>query len=140
MKNTKAILLAVCLMMVGIVSAQRGDRAMQEATPAQLASVQSKKMTLMLDLDQQQQQKVEQLLLKEIKDRKQNKIDRESLKSLSVDEKVARREQRLEKKIAMKREMKNILNEDQYKRWQRMMAKKANRRKHAKNGKRPGRS
>ncbi|MDP5102058.1 MAG: hypothetical protein NWQ09_12095, partial [Nonlabens sp.] len=53
------------------------------------------------------------------------KPSREAMKEMSKDEKIALQSQRLDQQIAVKREMKNILNEEQYARWEKMMARMA---------------
>lgn len=95
----------------------------KDRTPEQIASIKSKKMTLALDLNSTQQSQVEKLLLIQAKDRKLNKTKRKDREKLTKEQKFTRHEAALEKNIAMKREMKSILNVDQYSQWLQMMAK-----------------
>ncbi|WP_298955305.1 hypothetical protein [uncultured Nonlabens sp.] len=97
----------------------------KDRTPEQIASIKSKKMTLALDLNSTQQSQVEKLLLIQAKDRKLNKTKRKDREKLTEEQKFARHEAALEKNIAMKREMKSILNVDQYSQWLQMMAKRS---------------
>ena len=120
----KKLMILVAILTVGFANAQRGERNL---TPEQMASMQSKKMTLVLDLDTKQQARVEQLLLVLAKERVADKMNREDRSQLNDLEKITRMENRLDKRIAMKREMKSILNTDQYKRWEKMIAKRAKR-------------
>ncbi|MEN8815689.1 MAG: hypothetical protein ABF274_02300 [Nonlabens sp.] len=116
----KKLMILVAILTVGLINAQRVERNL---TPEQIASLKSKNMTLVLDLDEKQQIKVEQLLLNNAKDRKAKKLNKEERSKLTSNQRIALKEQMLEKQIAMKREMKSILNADQYTRWEKMMVK-----------------
>jgi protein CpxP len=118
----KKILFLMSLLAVGISQAQDTKR---DRNPEQVASIQSKKMTLALDLDAKQQAIVEQLLLVNAKEREADKMNKKDRAQLNDLEKLTRMETMLDKRIAVKREMKSILNADQYKSWEKMMAKRA---------------
>ncbi len=120
----KKLMILVAILTVGMVSAQR---EMRDLSPEQIASLKSKKMTLALDLDKKQQSQVEAILLKEAKDRAANKLTKEERAKLTSDQKAVKMEERLEKRIETKRQMKSILNEDQYARFEKMMAKNTQR-------------
>jgi protein CpxP len=120
----KKILFLMSLLAVGISQAQNTKR---DRNPEQVASIQSKKMTLALDLDTKQQARVEQLLLVNAKERKTHKMKKKNRAQLNDLEKLTRMEAMLDKRIALKREMKSILNADQYKIWDKMMAKRSKR-------------
>lgn len=103
---------------------ERKTHALRQLSPEQLAEVQTKRMTLRLDLSENQQKEVQKLVLQQAKERKE-KI--EAFKKSRTDENAKRptKEKRLEllnerldNQIAMKRKMKNILNEEQYQKWQ----------------------
>jgi protein CpxP len=120
----KKILFLMTLLAIGISQAQNTKR---DRSPEQVASIQSKKMTLALDLDATQQARVEQLLLVNAKERQTHKMNKKDRVQLNDLEKLTRMETMLDKRIAVKREMKSILNADQYKSWEKMMAKSAKR-------------
>jgi protein CpxP len=120
----KKILFLMTLLAIGISQAQNTKR---DRSPEQVASIQSKKMTLALDLDATQQARVEQLLLVNAKERQTHKMNKKDRVQLNDLEKLTRMETMLDKRIAVKREMKSILNADQYKSWEKMMAKTAKR-------------
>lgn len=121
----KKLMILVVILSAGFANAQRVER---DLTPEQMASVQSKKMTLALDLDAKQQSKVEKLLLINAKERKANKLSKEDRAALTSNQKFALAEQMLEKKIEVKREMKSILSTDQYAKWEELMAKRGDKR------------
>jgi protein CpxP len=118
----KKILFLMTLLAIGISQAQNTKR---DRSPEQVASIQSKKMTLALDLDATQQARVEQLLLVNAKERQTHKMNKKDRVQLNDLEKLTRMETMLDKRIVVKREMKSILNADQYKSWEKMMAKTA---------------
>ncbi|QJP33046.1 hypothetical protein F0365_00765 [Nonlabens sp. Ci31] len=122
----KKLMILVAILAVGFANAQPGERNL---TPEQLASIQSKKMTLVLDLGNKQQAQVEKLLLVNAKERQAHKMSREDRAQLTDVQKAAKMETMLDKKITIKRKMKNILNADQYSKWEEMKAKRAERKR-----------
>ncbi len=136
-KNMKKLIMAI-LVMAGIsATAQdhnmKGKRdSMKDFTPEQVATLQTKKMTLALDLDESQQSKIKTILTEDaaarkakMEERKSNKED--GKKVLSADEKYAMQNERLDHQIARKEQMKSILNTDQYEKWVKMDHKNKNR-------------
>lgn len=102
-------------------NAQRMDR-FKDFTPEEIAQLRTKKMTLDLDLSEKQQSEVNQLFLTEAKDRKQMIEGREETeKSLSKEERFNRQNERLDKLIAYKNEMKRILDKNQFEKWEKML-------------------
>ena len=118
----KKILFLLAILSVGITQANNEKK---DRTPEQIASIQSKKMTLVLDLDAKQQSQVEKVLLVGAKNRMSNKMSKEDIEKLTEDQKFKKSETALANKIAMKRDMKSILNADQYAKWEKMMAKRS---------------
>lgn len=112
---------------------QKGDRKAkmenrEAMTPEQQAEIQTKRMTLELDLNTKQQAEVKKIVLEQAKKRDAKKTEwkanKEAGKSLTKDEKFAMKNQMLDEQIATKAEMKKILTADQYAKWE---AKQANR-------------
>jgi len=128
----KNILLPLVFMLaIGSVQAQkRGDRQENRQdmaanrAPKEMASLQAKKMTLALDLTDKQQKEITNLLFNNQEKRKENKMTRADFKALSKEDKIALQQNRLDEKIATKRAIKNILNEEQYVRFEKMAARK----------------
>lgn len=105
---------------------RRGHRFSKEArekradiSPEDMAKLQSKHLTLRLDLSDQQQKQVESVLVAHLKKGKakrdafkasENKPSKDELKQLRLD--------RLDAQIALKREMKDILNAEQYEKYE----------------------
>ena len=131
MKKTIGLLALVLLLTVS-VNAQRQqnqrNRVGLNQTPEQIATLQSKKMALALDLDKKQLDAVYNLM-------KENADEREKLraemKAKKQDGNKPDNSQRfelknnsLDKQIANKSEMKNILNAEQYQKWEKMSAQK----------------
>ena len=124
MKNVAA---AVAFLIAGIALGQpankQGNRENANHNPEQIAAVQSKKLTLALDLTDKQQKAVYDLVLQESKARK-DKPTREDIKEMSKEQKTALQTARLDYMIAHKRNMKSILTTEQYVKWEDMIAKK----------------
>lgn len=99
-------------------------------TAEQMATLQSKKLTLRLDLDQKQQKAVYEVMLKNSEERialrAQNQQKRASGVKPTTEERYNMENLRLEKQIAQKTEMKKILTADQYSIWVDQMGKMNN--------------
>jgi hypothetical protein len=93
----------------------------QNQTPAERANLQTKRMTLHLDLTDGQQKSVNALLLKQNEQRSKSfaeaKKNKEAGKQLTDAERYQLQVSRLDSQIAFQKEMKSILNEKQYEQW-----------------------
>lgn len=95
-------------------------------SPEQMAQLQSKKLTLKLDLDTKQQQDVSVLFLEQATLRQSKKEaylsskSNDENKSFSKDERFKMANARLDQQIAMKKKMKGILSTEQYEKWGKM--------------------
>lgn len=127
------------LLLVGITAMaqeqnrKEGRRQMADLTPEQMATLQTKRMTLALDLTEDQQSKIQEMFAKNAAERKAKmesyKASKERWETLSDDEKFALQNERLDKQIAHKEEMKSILNNEQYDKWENMRHKRGKHRK-----------
>ena len=136
----KIILIALALVTIQ-VSAQKGKQDYRKAdrmdrierykdfTPEEIAQLQTKKLTLALDLTQSQQNKVEKIHLENAiarqakMEERQDKTKQEGEKP-NKEERLALMNERLDKQIAMKSEMKKILNDEQFEKWEKIQARK----------------
>ncbi|QHI36766.1 hypothetical protein IMCC3317_21360 [Kordia antarctica] len=120
---------------------EKGKKSMKDFTPEQMAQLQTKKLTLALDLSQNQQQRVLALNTTAAKVRKQkmeaHKAKMEKKEKPTAEEKYAMANERLDAKIAHKQQMKQILSKEQYEKWEKMHARKGKGKKKRK-GKRHG--
>lgn len=104
------------------------NRKGQDLTSEQMATLQSKRMTLMLDLDANQQKSVEKLFLKSAKERELSREEFRQKKQsgeMNSNDRFNAEKNRLEKQLAHKAEMKKILNKDQYDKWEKTMMKRS---------------
>ncbi len=101
---------------------------LQNLTPAQIATLQTKKMTLVLDLTERQQEKVLVLQTKTATERKAameaRKAKKEKGEKPTEEERFQMMNERLDAKIAYKQSIKEILTSEQYERWEKMQAKR----------------
>ena len=145
MKNL--FMIAIALLTLNVTAqerkkgAQRGEmkekmEMRQNMTPEDIAELQTKKMTLHLDLNEKQQAEVNKLLLEEAKDRKAKmaefKAKREAAdgEKLSKEDRIKMANERLDHQIEMKKKMKTILNDDQYDKFDKMQEKREARKGH----------
>ncbi len=134
----KVIVVLLCMASMSAI-AQRGERhqgsAMNDMTPEQTATLKTKKMTLALDLTDVQQKQIQTLNLENAKTRKAAMEKRKALKENgdtkkpTSDEHYAMKNERLDRMIAQKAEMKDILSQEQYDKWEKMAQRKGKHRK-----------
>ncbi len=130
----KVIFVALVLIGVTAIGQEAGHRhdrkGMKDLTPEQMATLQTKRMTLDLDLTQAQQQQMQALNLEEAKIRKSKMEERTSKKEGDDAEKptseavYAMKNAELDRQIAHKTAMKKVLSQEQYEKWEKMGHKK----------------
>jgi hypothetical protein len=131
--NMKKIVCAMLVMASITVAAQRDEmrgreNSMKDLTTEQIATLQTKKMTLSLDLNEEQQKKMKSLITTHVAARKAKmeaqKVKKENREKPTAEEKYAMQMERLDAKIAQKREIKALLTEAQYSKWEQMQRRK----------------
>ena len=131
----KLLILTLALLTFQITTAQEGNREMkrqqqskmQDMTPEEAANLKVKRMTLNLDLSDMQQKQVYELFLKSEQERQQiRETNRNQSERPSKEDKLKRENARLDKQIEMKKKMKDILNDEQYAKWEKNMENRRN--------------
>ncbi len=143
----KVLILAIALIGFGALAQEKKTTKRSELSNEQHATLQTKRMTLALDLNTDQQAKVKALLLEQSKLRKAQMEERKAIKESgeatkpSSEERYAMQNKKLDQQIAHKAEMKKILSAEQYERWEKMAKRKGKKRGKGKrrNGKEHGR-
>ena len=87
-------------------------------TPEQQAELESKRLTLSLDLNGSQQQSVQKLALEKTTKRKLQRLDSEARKKLTSEELYQLQVTKLDSQIVFKSGMRSILNKDQFDKWE----------------------
>ena len=132
MKNIASILILVFLFTLTIKAQKKRDYK-QQPTINQQTSLKVKQMTLVLDLSDKQQQQITPLLKTAIAFRQaameKRKEARKQKRRPSSDEIYAIKSQVLDNKISMKRSMKGILNETQFKTFKKMYTQRMKKKK-----------
>ncbi|MEJ6792155.1 MAG: hypothetical protein QNK89_05315 [Lacinutrix sp.] len=124
----KLLILALALFALQVTAQEKKEQHqlrkqkmehMKDMEPKEMAELQTKKLTLTLDLTDEQQAKVEKLNLKNAELRKAGMEKRmaylEAGKKPTKEEKLQMANDKLDQQIATKRAMKEILTEEQYK-------------------------
>ncbi|WP_179354295.1 hypothetical protein [Winogradskyella vidalii] len=98
---------------------------MKDMTPNDIADLKSKTLTLKLDLSDAQQKEVHKLIVEQAEKRAAIREERkaskdEERKRPSKEERIKMQNERLDEQIEMKRQMKSILNEEQYAEFEKM--------------------
>lgn len=113
----RAIIMVLMFITVNTFAQER-----MNLTTEQSATLRTKEMTLQLDLTEKQQSQVYKIHEDLAKKRQETRtIDR---KELSEEERYEMRIERLDQMIAVKKEMKTILNEEQFEKWETLMQKR----------------
>ncbi|MFB9056140.1 hypothetical protein ACFFU9_05225 [Mariniflexile ostreae] len=103
----------------------------QNISAEDMATLQTKKMTLHSDLNEKQQKAIKALNLENATTRKAKmearKASKEkgSIQKPSQEDRVKMMNERLDHQIAMKAKMKNILNEEQFEKWEKQHMRNA---------------
>ena len=115
-------LFTITLLLTGLVGmSQHGPhgRGHSDLSPEQMATIKTKKMALSLDLNDKQQNDVQEIHLEQAILRKAKMEERRSRDERpSADERYGAINQKLDKQIEMKAKMKEILNKDQFAKWE----------------------
>ena len=113
----KTWILAMTMMMGLALNAQEKRERPEPLTTEQRTELQVKRMTLALDLNEQQQKEVSKLLLEKGKQkealRKQHMANKKAGKKMTADERFAMKSHILDEKIEMKAAMQQILTPEQ---------------------------
>lgn len=124
MKNLASILILVLAITFTTQAQKERKQKKPKFTIEQQATLAIKKMTLALDLSKKQQNQIKPLLMAQITDKKANmqkrKEARKSEEKPTAEEIYALKNKQLDKQIVMNNKMKNILNKDQFEKFQRM--------------------
>jgi periplasmic protein CpxP/Spy len=130
----KLILIAIAMIAIQVSAQDSKERPnkersakmdkFQDITPEEMASLQTKKMTLHLDLNESQQKEIQKINLENAIDRKAKMEARKAQKANGTITKPSKEEQlkmmneRLDNQIEMKEKMKKILNDEQFAKWE----------------------
>ncbi len=116
----------------------QGERSHKgnDLTPEQMATLRTKQLTLDLELNEAQQAKVFALSKKTAEEMKAMKAERKENKQTMGKDRFEMKNQILDKKIAIQKEMKTILNEEQFEKWKKISKHRMNKmKKHRKESK-----
>lgn len=131
----KVILLGLLMIgFMGLAQNVRGENKhrdnLQDLSPEQMATLQTKRMTLALDLNEAQQKQLQKVNLdqaisreEKMKEMKTKKEGGEMTKPTS-DERYTMHTEKLDKQIAHKAQMKQLLSKEQYEKWEKMQHRK----------------
>lgn len=132
----KKVIVVIMLLASFTAFAQRGghkgkkQQFAKDLTVEQIATLKTKKMTLALDLSKTQQKQIMDLTIVRLEERKAKMEERKEQSETSKPEKPSSEERfeminsRLDKQLAHQEQMKQILNNEQYKLWKEISMKK----------------
>ncbi|MDC9722905.1 MAG: hypothetical protein PSN34_09030 [Urechidicola sp.] len=118
----KKLVIALIVLMTFSTQAQKK----MNLTAEQAATLQTKEMTLRLELNEQQQKKVYALAKERAEKREIMREEKQDRKDMSQEQRYEAKLARLDSQIEMQGKMKNILNEKQFDHWKENMQKREN--------------
>ncbi|GAA4813669.1 hypothetical protein [Litoribaculum gwangyangense] len=142
----KLVLIAIALIGLQAVAQEqkkeRPERAnkMMNLSVEEIATLQTKRMTLHLDLNASQQAEIQKLNLENATQRKammearKAKMESGEMKKPTNEERLQMENAKLDHQIAMKAKMKEILNDEQYAKWEKAQMRMAMKGKEKKEG------
>ena len=129
----KKVIVAVLLVVGMTTYAQERGEKRERLTPEQKVELQIKKLKLDLDLNDKQTADIKKIVVEQVKKReaKRTEFDTKRAKDIkpTPEEMFQNKSQMLDEQIAMKAEMKKILNAEQYEKWQKKQAERKEDRK-----------
>jgi len=131
-------LMILALTFIAITATAQGRGEGKKMTAEEMATLQTKKMTLALVLDESQARQVHELNLEQSKTRLANRATRKNKREeakTSGNRRFNDKEKMLDQRIARQNKMQQILNEEQFKQWLKMEKKRRGRK-----GKRDGKN
>jgi hypothetical protein len=145
----KIILIAIAF--IGLQATAQGQKKqsqnnkgnhqkMMNLSAEEMATLQTKKMTLILDLDASQQNEIKKINLENATKRKAIMAERKAKKESGEAQKPTQEQRyamanaRLDHMIATKAKMKKILNKEQFEKWEKAQKRMATKRNHKKRG------
>ena len=149
----KILIIAVALLALQVTAQeQQRERSnkqgrslkMMDLSAEDAATLQTKKMTLHLDLNKSQQAEIKKIKLENATKRKAMMAERKARKESGEAQKPTQEQRlkmantKLDHKIAMKAKMKNILNEEQYAKWEKAQMQNTKNGKNKKKGLKKG--
>ncbi|TXD47601.1 hypothetical protein [Polaribacter sp. IC073] len=124
MKKLASILVFVLVFTLSTEAQKKRDPKRPQLTVAQYTDLTVKKMTLALDLSERQQNQVKPLIALKMTERKEfmekRKEARKENKKPTSDAVFAMKNKMLDNRIAMKKNMKEILNKEQFEKFEKM--------------------
>lgn len=128
MKKLAIVLVAVFAISLTVKAQKKGKKSFEKLTPEQKTALAIKKMTLKLDLTPNQVSQIKPLLAKRAEERKIMKKKRKTLKEngkrLTKDERFELKSKKLDAMIAFKNELRQILNEKQFEKFEKITQRK----------------
>ncbi len=129
----KKVIVAVLLVVGMTTFAQERGEKRERLTPEQKVELQIKKLKLDLDLNDKQTADIKKIVVEQVKKRDAKRAEFDTKRTKDVkptpEEMFQNKSQMLDEKIAMKAEMKKILNAEQYEKWQKIQAEKSENKK-----------
>lgn len=116
------------LLLVGIIGySQRGPQhhPYKDMSPEQIAQLETKKLTLALDLSEKQQKQIGEIHLEKATERKARMEEKRSRDSKpDADERYTMLNERLDRQLEMKENMRQILDKEQFEKWEKLAVKR----------------
>lgn len=129
----KKVIVAVLLVVGMTTFAQERGEKRERLSPEQKVELQAKKMKLDLDLNDKQTADIKKIVAEQVKKREAKRAEFEAKRAKDAKptqkEMFQNKSQMLDEQIAMKAEMKKILNAEQFSKWEKIQAERSENKK-----------
>jgi protein CpxP len=129
----KKVIVAVLLVVGMTTFAQERGEKRERLSPEQKVELQAKKMKLDLDLNDKQTADIKKIVAEQVKKREAKRAEFEAKRAKDAkptqEEMFQNKSQMLDEQIAMKAEMKKILNAEQFSKWEKIQAERSENKK-----------
>ena len=136
----KLLVMSVIVLITAVSFSQEQPKRgrQQDMSPEQQAELQTKKMTLTLDLTEKQQEQIlafnKKNALEREQQREKHRASRTKADKRSSEEAFQMKKERLDKQIAHQKELKKILNEKQFENWKKTNKRQGHKMRNKKDG------
>ncbi len=123
----KTLFMSLFLLVSIVGYSQRGSHQgpYKDMSAEQIAQLETKKLALALDLTESQQQQINEIHFQKAIERQERKEARKAQEEKpDANERYEHMNERLDKQIEMKESMKEILNKEQFEKWEKLAAHK----------------
>ena len=119
----KIVTLLLLIFSTAVFAQERGERR-ESMNKDEMASLQAKRLTMQLDLNEEQQQKLEALFAERMEANEEMREKKQKDREEMMEDRKEMRKERMEMNEEQKAKLREILTEEQYTKWEQLQEKR----------------